>query len=133
MLCVVDTSVWVDFFNGRRTDKTKLLQFIIEKNIDLAYTGVILTEVLMGFRQEKNLQTAKDLFGKLIYLDTGLTTYAYAAEIYRKARKRGVTIRSTIDCLISATVIQNKAYLLENDRDFVNISKFSDLKLISRM
>jgi len=132
MLCVVDSSVWVDFFNGRRTDGTKLLQLIIAKNIDLAYTGVILTEVLMGFNQEKNLQTARGLFGKLIYLDTSLTTYAHAAEIYRKARKKGVAIRRTIDCLISATAIQNKAYLLENDRDFVKISKFSDLKLISR-
>ena len=55
MVCVVDTSVWIDFFRGKLTEKSKLLHHLIQQGADLAYTGVILTEVLMGFKKEEDL------------------------------------------------------------------------------
>ena len=132
MLCVVDTSVWIDFFRGKLTEKSKLLSYLIEQGADLAYTGVILTEVLMGFKREEDLKVAKGLFKNLIYLEATADTYIQASEIYRKARKHGVTIRSTIDCIIAVIVLQHKSKLLENDKDFIRIARFCDLKLISR-
>lgn len=134
MLSIVDTSVWIDFFRGKATEKSKILCRLISRdlsyNVDLACTGVILTEVLLGFKNESQLMKARNLFEKLIYLETDKSTYVLASEIYRNARKRGITIRSSIDCIISASALQHGAYLLENDRDFSNIAKFCNLKLI---
>ncbi len=133
MLCVVDTSVWVDFFKGKLNEKSKLLHLLIQQGADLAYTGVILTEVLMGFKKEEDLKVAKGLFKNLLYLESTKETYVHASEIYRKARKSGVTIRSTIDCIIAAIVLEHESRLLENDKDFVGLAKFCDLKLVSRI
>jgi predicted nucleic acid-binding protein len=133
MLCVVDSSVWIDFFRGKLAEESKFLSYLIRQGADLAYTGVILTEVLMGFKKEEDLKVAKGLFQNLIYLESNAETYIQASEIYRKARKHGITIRSTIDCIIAAIVLQHGSTLLENDKDFIRIAKFCDLKLISRI
>ena len=132
MLCLIDTSVWIDFFRGKGVGKSKLLANLISEGADIAYTGIILTEVLLGFRNDDHNKSAKNLFKNLIYLESKESTYLLASEIYRVTRKQGVTIRSTIDCIISAVALENRAYLLENDKDYQRISKFYDLKLIQK-
>ena len=69
MLCLVDTSIWVDFFRGKSSNKTKFLHAIISNNIDIAYNGLILTEVLMGFKNDRDYEKAKKIFQKLIFLE----------------------------------------------------------------
>jgi len=131
VLCVVDTSVWIDFFRGKASEKCKLLVRLIDEGGDIAYTGVILTEVMMGFKKEEHIKSALELFKKnFIYLESSESTYLLASKIYRTARKHGLTIRSSIDCIISASALEHKASLLENDKDFVSISKICDLNLI---
>ena len=132
MLCVVDTSVWIDFFRGKLNEKTRLLHHLVQQGVDIAFTGIILTEVLMGFKKEEDLKIAHNLFKNLIYLEATKETYVHASSIYRKARKTGITIRSTIDCLIAAVVLENKSSLLENNKDYTEIAKLTELKLVNR-
>ena len=61
MICIVDTSVWIDFFRGVKNKETHYLKLLISEGVDLAYNGVILTEVLQGFRNESDLAKAKDI------------------------------------------------------------------------
>ena len=83
----------------------------------------MLTEVLQGIRDDKELSDVKQLFEGLIYLEDDRSTFELAAGIYRDLRQKGRTIRNSIDCLIAAIVIQNKVSFLENDRDYQHIDQ----------
>ena len=83
----------------------------------------MLTEVLQGIRDDKELAGVKRQFEGLIYLEDDRSTFELAAGIYRDLRRKGRTIRNSIDCLIAAIVIQNKVSFLENDRDYQHIDQ----------
>ena len=106
------------FFRGASSPKVALLEDFIEKRADICCCGFILTEVLQGIREEKELVATKRLFDGLIYLPGDRSTFELAATIYREIRRKGSTIRNSIDCLIAAIVVQNGVAFLENDRDF---------------
>ena len=74
--------------------------------------------MLQGIREEKAFGATKRLFDGLIYLEDDRSTFELGAGIYRELRRKGATIRSPIDCLIAATVVQHGVNLLENDRDY---------------
>jgi hypothetical protein len=118
MRVLVDTSVWIDFFRGVASDKVARLEACIAQRDDLCCCGFILTEVLQGIRDEQEFGATKRLFGNLVWLADDRTTFELGAGIYRELRRKGATIRSPIDCLIAATVVQHGVSLLENDRDF---------------
>ena len=85
--------------------------------------GIFLTEVLQGIREEKELVATKRLFGGLIHLPDDRSTFELAATICRELRRKGRTIRNSIDCLIAAVVVQHGVAFLENDRDFQYIDQ----------
>ena len=118
MRVLVDTSVWIDFFHGVASDKVARLETCIAQRDDLCCCGFILTEVLQGIRDEQEFGATKRLFGNLVWLADDRTTFELGAGIYRELRRKGATIRSPIDCLIAAIVVQHGVSLLENDRDF---------------
>ena len=118
MRVLVDTSVWIDFFRGTASVKAVRLEELIRQKEDICCCGFILTEVLQGIRDEKEFAATKRLFEGLVYLDSNRSTFELGAGIYRELRRKGATIRSPIDCLIAATVVQHGVHLLENDRDF---------------
>jgi hypothetical protein len=118
MKVLVDTTVWIDFFNGRNDAQTQKLEQCIQNKDDLCYCGFILTEVLQGIRDEKQFVATKQHFENLIYLEDDRSTFELGASIYRDLRRAGVTIRNSIDCLIAATVIQHGVNFLERDRDY---------------
>ncbi len=115
---LVDTSVWIDYFNGRMTPETDLLHLAIQSH--QVYVGdLVLTEVLQGFRLDKEYDNAREALGSLPVLTlVGPENAILAARNYRLLRKKGITIRSTIDCLIATYCITNEVPLLHSDRDF---------------
>ncbi len=123
MRVLVDTTVWIDFFRGVDSPKGRILEQCIQNREDLCCCGFVLTEVLQGIRDEKELRYTKRLFEGLVYLSDDRSTFELAATLYRELRGKGVTIRNSIDCLIAAVVMQHGVALLENDRDFPHIDE----------
>lgn len=117
-MIVADTSVWIDYVNGVVTPQTNILDIELE-NRRIATGDLIIVEFLQGFREDKQFQEAKDLMDSLEYYDfVGREIAINAAQNLRKLRKRGITIRKTIDVLIASFCIEYGFELLHNDRDF---------------
>lgn len=129
-MVLVDTSVWIDFFAGRNDSRVMSLQESIESEEDLSLCGVILSEVLQGIRSDADFTKTKEYLDDLIFLPMRRATFVKAAELYRSLRKKGVTIRKPVDCMIASVAIEYNAQLLHNDRDFNHIAKHSKLRIL---
>jgi len=130
-LILVDTSVWIDFFNGHN-EELKVQQLInsLNQGIDIFITDIILTEILQGIKDDNKHTVTKNSILTLKFVHAkNYDTYIYASDIYRMCRKKGVTVRKTIDCLIAAIAIENNLDLLCKDNDFINIANVVNLKL----
>jgi predicted nucleic acid-binding protein len=131
MILLVDTSVWIDFFAGRDTPQTRYFKDAIGEGGEVALTGVILAEILQGIPSDSEFaRLRKALSSFRILQPASDETYVQAARLYRAGRKRGVTIRSLVDCLIAAIAIENAAAILHKDRDYERISGYAPLKSI---
>lgn len=128
MMALVDTTVWIDFFSGKSLKHVKILEKLITEKEDVCICGIILTEILQGIREETAYRKTKQLLGNLIFLPMQYSSFILASEIYRKLRRKGITIRKTMDCMIAAVAIEHSVSLLHNDRDFVPIEKHLGLK-----
>jgi predicted nucleic acid-binding protein len=117
-MVLVDSSVWIDYFNGRATTQTDALDALLGS--DLVVLGdLILTEVLQGFRTDKDYRIAQELLDPVEMVTLGGRKIALAAaEHYRALRRSGVTVRKTIDVIIGTYCILNRLPLLHADRDF---------------
>ena len=130
-MILVDTSVWIDYFRGQESAETIVLTQALSNGKDLCVCGIILTEILQGISSEKEYHSVKSLMNStLIFLPMPKESYELAAQIYRRAKRNGRTIRNTIDCLIASCAISHDAQLLQSDKDYPVISQFSKLKLI---
>lgn len=130
MMVLVDTTVWIDFLSARSYPHVKTLENLIFNREDLCICGIVLTEVLQGIREDSEFRRTRDLFGNLIFLPMGYSIFLRSAEIYRALRKKGITIRKAVDCMIAAVAIENDIPLLHNDKDFVPIEKHLGLKTL---
>lgn len=129
-MIVVDTTVWIDFLEARRTPYDRTLKALIEEGTSVGLTDLIYGEILQGIRDDTQFAQIRETLQAFPILRVrGLRTFEHAASIYRACRKRGLTIRSTIDCIIAATCIESDAELYHNDRDFETIEKLHDLKI----
>ena len=131
MRVLVDTSVWVDFFNGHPSPQAETLARLIREEADLVSCGLIVSEVLQGLRQTKSLSTIESHFREMDWLTPKEPdTYIEAADLFRRLRARGFTIRSTIDCVIANLAAHHDALILSKDRDLTLIveSKLSALR-----
>ena len=118
MKVLVDTSVWADFFNGYPSAEEKALSRLIAGDDEVFTCGVVVAEVFQGLRQNKGRAEIVRLFRELVFVEpSGMDAYLRAAEIYRTLRRRGVTVRSTIDCLIAVIAEENGCNVLSRDRD----------------
>lgn len=128
---LVDTSVWVDFLKGADSRERRALHRLIEEEADLALTGIILTETLQGIRGDKEFDEVKEsLLAFPLYPPKDFETYLKAADIYRDCRKRGKTVRKTVDCLIAAICLEHDLILFHKDRDFDHIADCTELKVL---
>ena len=114
-----DTSVWIDFFKGIKSEQTNLLAHYLENDFPVFICPVILQEVLQGIGNEKDYYRIKSSFLALTMLNENPVEAAIgAADIYRKLRKKGLTIRKSNDCLIAWYGIKNSLEIVHKDRDF---------------
>jgi len=119
---LVDTSVWADFFNGFSSPQERALSRLVAGDDEIHTCGVVVAEVFQGFRRDKGRAEVGRLFRELVFLEpSGIDSYLRAADIYRLLRQRGVTVRSTIDCLIAALAEENDCDILARDRDLTAI------------
>jgi predicted nucleic acid-binding protein len=128
-MILVDTTVWIDFFINRNAQHVKILHELIEREEDLSLCGVIITEILQGIRSDTDYFKTKEYLEDLIFLPMRHETFLRSAEIYRSLRKKGITIRKSVDCMIASVAIEYDALLLHNDRDFDYIAKHSNLRI----
>jgi predicted nucleic acid-binding protein len=128
---LVDTSVWIDFFAGRNLPHVDALEQRILDNEDLALCGIILTEILQGIADDTTHRRVRGYLSPLIMLPMPETVFVRAADIYRKLRKKGITIRKSNDCIIAATALEHHCQLLHNDKDFSPVAEHFPLKIIS--
>lgn len=128
-MMVVDTSVWIDYVNGVRTAQTDILDRELKQ--DRVVTGdLIIVEFLQGFRDNKQFQQARKLMDSLEYYDfIGKDMAIKAAQNFRLLRKKGVTIRKTIDVLIATFCIEHGFELLHNDKDYEQMEKILGLRV----
>ena len=118
MKVLVDSAVWADFFNGYASAEADALARLIEGDEEVCTCGLVVSEVFQGLKRDKGRSQVESLFRELIYLEPeGVDPYSKAAEVYRALRKRSVTIRSTIDCVIAVLADENRCYLLAKDKD----------------
>ncbi|MDI7268176.1 MAG: PIN domain nuclease [Myxococcota bacterium] len=129
-MILVDTSVWAAFFNGHRLREVEYLdRTLAAEEDDLVTLPVIVTEVLMGFRTAHGFERARDLLVRLPVIDVSLKTHVAAAALFRALRKKGVTVRGAVDCIIAQTCLDSGASLLTLDRDFRSIARHVPLRL----
>lgn len=127
-MILVDSSVWVDYFNGHAGRQTDFLDSLLGTE-PVAVGDLILTEVLQGFRSDANYETAKGLLASLTaYELLGVRLAVKTADNYRALRKRGITVRKTADAIIATFCIDRRIPLLYCDRDFDPFVKFLGLK-----
>jgi len=118
-MILVDSSVWIDYFNGQNTPQVEFLDQLLGTQ-PLAIGDIILTEVLQGFRQDADYETAKQLMTALTIFQLSNPELAIkSADNFRALRKRGITVRKTIDVIIATFCIEAKHTLLFSDRDFI--------------
>ena len=126
---IVDTSVWIDYFNDIIDDRTNFADDFIRKG-ELFLIPVILQEVLQGIRNEKSFLIIKEAFLQHPFATYNeIETAVEAASLFRFLRSKGATIRKPNDCLIACICIDNNFQLLHNDKDFDNIAKHTSLKI----
>ena len=130
-MILVDSSVWIDYFNGRKTWQTDLLENLFS-NVPIIIGDLILTEILQGFRSDNDYKTAKSFLSDLPFRQMGGYQVAVqSAQNYRALRKKGVTVRKTIDVIIGTYCILEDLPLLHNDRDFEPMVSHLSLKILS--
>jgi len=129
-MILVDTSVLIDYFRGDENEATKKFQDVLERNLPFGINQLIYLEVLQGCRTEKDYKILKKHLDTQVFyeLKNGRDSYAEAAQMYLKLRKKGVTV-STIDCIIARVALENDLFLLHNDKDFTRISRHYPLKI----
>jgi predicted nucleic acid-binding protein len=128
----LDSTVLVDYFNGTNNWQVDVLDSILGREL-VVIGDYVLTEVLQGFRSDKEYQKAKTILLSFPCFDIGGKEMALqSAKNYRYLRKKGVTVRKTIDSMIATFCIENKLTLLHNDKDFEPFVKYLKLKVYNK-
>ena len=130
-MVLVDTSVLIDFFKDKRNKGTEKLQNIILQNIPFGITQYTYLELLQGAKNEREFSLLDEYLSTqtFYYLNDNLKSFANAAKLRLKCNTKGLTINSTIVFLIAQIAIENKLFLLHNDKDFDKMSKIINLKI----
>jgi len=131
-MIMIDTSVWIDQLVGKGTKQTHRLSLLIEESLPLCTCGLIITEVLQGCREDRLYREVRSILTDLVYLQFTRDIFVYASDLYRSLRKKGVTIRKPIDCMIASVCIEHEVELLHSDKDFTLIAKHSKLKTLDK-
>jgi len=128
-LILIDTSAFIEFLNHTGSPFDREIEFLLSNNEDIAIADIIMTEILQGIKDDREMnEIKKSLLAFPVFSLKGVDSYIAAAGFYRKCKKKGVTIRSTIDVLIAQIAVENEMILLHNDNDFRSIAKVCNLR-----
>jgi predicted nucleic acid-binding protein len=129
-LIFVDSSVWIDFFNGRPTIQVDQLDGLLGRE-PLVVGDIVLAEVLQGFRRDRDFRIARELLTALrVRRVLNRQIALKSVDNFRSLRKRGVTVRKTIDSIIATFCITNRFWLLHSDRDFDPFEEYLGLRVV---
>ncbi len=129
-MLVVDTSVWIDYFNGVENSQTDFLHTVLDTT-PILIGDLILAEVLQGFRHDPDFEKVRRTLGK--FMQVGMVSPVLAvqsARNYRFLRQKGITVRKSIDSLIATYCIENDHELLHNDSDFDGYEEYLGLRVV---
>jgi predicted nucleic acid-binding protein len=129
-MILVDSSVLIEFLKGLQTEGSIKFDALLRQGLPFGISSVIFQEVLQGAGSEKEFSLLNEYLStqRFYHLKDPIHSYREASRIYMKCRRKGITIRSTIDCLIAQTALENDLLLLHNDNDFVAMAKVIPLK-----
>jgi predicted nucleic acid-binding protein len=129
-MLIVDSTVWIAYFNGSENPETDYLYTMVDK-MPILIGDLILAEVLQGFRVDSDFEKARRTLGKYIQVEMVSPALALqSARNYRLLRRKGITVRKTIDSLIATYCIENEHDLLHSDSDFDGYEKHLGLKVV---
>lgn len=129
-MIVVDSSVWIDYFNGMETRETALLDSILGREA-VVIGDLVMAEVMQGFRDDREFHIALAALDTLVFQSmVGRANALASARNYRTLRTAGATIRKTIDMLIATFCIENGHMLLHADRDFLPMERHLGLRTL---
>lgn len=129
-MVLVDTSVWIDYFNGKACSETDQLDALLGTG-EILTGDLILAELLQGFARDADFRRARQLMDNLPCADlVGRAVALRAAEHFRQLRRSGVTVRKTIDVLIATFCIVNDHVLLHRDKDFAAFERHLGLQIL---
>ena len=130
-MIVVDSSVWIDFLNGRNVQHVRRLREILGTD-EIIVGDLMLCEILQGLNGERAARHVESLLRRFeIVPMVGEKIAVAAARNFRLLRRRGITVRKTIDLLIGTWCIENRLPLLHNDRDFDPMARYLGLNLFT--
>jgi predicted nucleic acid-binding protein len=123
---LVDTSVWIEVF---RRGSSLALESVVDLD-EVVTCGPVIQEVIQGFDDERAFRVARDSMVALPVLENPMTLHVYeqAAELYRRGRRAGKTVRSSVDCLIAACALLHDVEVLHCDRDYDAIATIAPLR-----
>jgi predicted nucleic acid-binding protein len=115
---LVDTSAWVDFLNGFPSPAADALADLLEGDEEVCTCGIVVAEVFQGLRRARERAAIQRSFEDLSFLEaSGIDVYLRAAKLHRSLRQKGVTVRSTVDCIIAMIAEDADCALLARDSD----------------
>lgn len=129
-MILVDSSVWIAYFNGADVWQANVLDELLSQE-PVLIGDVILTEVLQGFRLDRDFKKAREFLSSLHWCNMGgYNNAVQAAQNYRKLRRKGLTVRKTIDVIIGTYCIENNLMILHDDQDFIPMEKHLGLRSV---
>lgn len=126
-MILVDSSVWIEFF---RRDSSLDLEAVLDLEEVVTCLPVI-QEVLQGFVDQRTYRLAREAMFAFPVVESPLSeeVHLLAVDLYRSARRAGLTVRSSTDCLIGACALRNSLSVVHHDRDFDALAKISPLEV----
>ena len=131
-MIVIDTSVLIDFLRGSQTAATDLFARMQDDEVPFSVPVICFQELLQGARDQKEWRLLNDYLGtqRLLLPDEPIELHREAARIFYDARRKGITVRSTVDCIIAAQTLRHGGTLLHDDDDFERIASVRALKTL---
>ena len=129
-MILVDTSVLIDYLRDRNSEVSQRVQFVLDSGIPYGINSFIYQELLQGVRTEEEFNLLKQYLDtqRFYHLRDERESFAQAARIYFDCRRKGITLASTIGCLIAQTAIDNDLLLFHNDSDFEKMAEVVKLR-----
>lgn len=130
---LVDTSAWIDYLREVDSEASALVAEVLDREIPFGISAVIYQEILQGARTQQDFDTLVEYFStqRFFHLSDNMESYHQAALLYFRCRRGGITLRSTIDCLIARLAIEHELILIHHDTDFSAMAKVvPELRLV---